>query len=69
MGELKEAEEEPCFDILQKKNITGQAPNGTTWNLSDCWIEKIDNMNSEFIYIKEVGNHIEIGPANVNCIM
>ncbi len=66
--EVQEVKEKPWIEIEEKENITGASPNGITWGLPDQWLEKIEKMNSDFIYIKEVGNHIEIGAANVNCI-
>lgn len=66
MGEVKEAEEKPTPDIF-KRNLSE-----LQWHL-DYWIDELTYNNrmvdSEYLYIRKVGNHIEIGPANVNCIM
>lgn len=73
IGEVKEAEKEPLFEIEKREHITGQMSNGYPFGLPDWWLDKIDEildkMNTDFVYIRETKNHIEIGPANVNCIM
>jgi len=71
VGEKKEAKvddkKDPFFEILDKEKFTGYG-NRNEQGLSDAWLESIRDMNGKFIYIREVGNHIEIGPAKVNFV-
>jgi len=65
IGELKEAEEKPTPDIF-KRNVAE-----LKWNL-DYWIDNLTYdstmVDSEYLYIRKVDNHIEIGAAQVNFI-